>query len=171
MKLLFCPACHDAFSLRPEQWRRCRCGASGGQYNRDKETATIGGRARVFGVGNPFFFPTWLAKTDNERQALRASYYQRSQDCWWGESPDTPGDVQLFRIADAAGPRLRIKIIYNHDHTLRNKTIKIIDKRVFTVDGHELKEVTMGGWRNAPKKFPFYKRWLFRAIERYIYGH
>lgn len=170
MKLLFCPACHDTFGLRAEQWRRCVCGASGGQYNRDKETATIGGKARVFGIGNPFFFPTWLAKTEDERQALRASYYQRDQDCWWGESPDTPGDVQLFRIPDAAGPRLRIKILYYPDRLGSTKVIQIIDKREFTVDGRVLHEVTMPGRRGASKKFPFYKRWLFRAFERWIYG-
>ena len=55
MKLLACPVCHDVLGLLGQEWRICLCGASGGQYNADLMTATVGGAARVFGVGNPFF--------------------------------------------------------------------------------------------------------------------
>jgi len=146
MKLLFCPICHDALGLLGQEWRKCICGASGGQYNRDQMTATVGGLARVFGVGNPFFSELYPYTTPETRREMRKKYYgQPDTDAWWGEYP---GDLQIFRIQSPDGPRL--KIIIEHlgisEKTRQawepgqNRVI-IVDKRPFTIDSKVLKEV------------------------------
>jgi hypothetical protein len=123
MKLIFCPACTDVFRLVPDVWRKCMCGASGGQYNRDNMTATVGGNARVFGVGNPFFNELYVfLPFDAKREVRHKMYGQTDTDAWWGEYP---GDKQIFRIHSADGPRLTIKVIPRG----ANNLIKVTDKR------------------------------------------
>jgi hypothetical protein len=139
MKLLFCPNCHDVLGLLGKEWRRCICGASGGQYNKDLMTATLGGIARVFGVGNPFFNELWPILTAEQKKPLREKWYNHNDgDCWWGECV---GDVQIFRIESANGPRLKVEL-----KLLTNGTqiVTIVDKRSYTVDGKlDIKTVTV----------------------------
>ncbi len=136
MKLLFCPLCYDVIRLVEREWRKCDCELSGGQYNKDGMTATLGGYARVLGISNTFFNELWM-ELDNEQ---RASYRERNHygpgDCWWGEFK---GDTQIFRVASAEGPRLRIKVTALDGRT---NELKVIDIRAYTVDGQVLPIVT-----------------------------
>lgn len=54
MKLIFCQACHDVFSLRDEK-RKCYCGLSWGMYEEDGLNASIGGAAVPLGFDNLSF--------------------------------------------------------------------------------------------------------------------
>lgn len=135
MKLLFCPLCHDAKSLVMPEWRVCLCGASGGQYNKDGMTATIGGAARVFGVGNPFFSELYPFLSEEGKKQVREKFFGQPTDAWWGEYP---GDKQIFRIANADGPKLSIKIVTKgalDEKGLARIVIK--DKRDYTIDGQK----------------------------------
>ena len=100
MKLLFCSDCHDVHELITNVWRKCLCGKSGGQYNRDGMTATIGGRARVFGVGNTFFNELYPLLGPDGKKTVREKYFGQETDAWWGEYP---GDQQIFRVRLADG--------------------------------------------------------------------
>lgn len=142
MKLIYCPICGDVARLIPSKWRQCECGLSGGQYNADLMTATIGGSARVFGVGNPFFNEFWTGLSDEMQQAARKKYgYGGQSDCWWGEYP---GDQQIFRIESPDGPRLQIvRVEPRENNTLGRGSLErqytnevfIVDRRDYTVDG------------------------------------
>jgi hypothetical protein len=134
MKLLFCPDCHDAHELIPDEWRMCLCGASGGQYNADGMTATIGGRARVFGVGNTFFNELYPLLGAEAKKMVRQKYFGQETDAWWGEYK---GDQQIFRIKSAKGPRLKVemKLVVG-----RMVDIIVVDKRDYWIDGEFLKE-------------------------------
>ena len=108
MKLLFCPQCHDVHGLIEQEWRMCLCGQSGGQYNIDGMTATVGGQARVFGVGNPFFEYLYPFLEEKGKRAMWKKYYGHEMgDCWWGEYE---GDIQILRVEDPKGPCLKIKV-------------------------------------------------------------
>ena len=131
MKLLFCPDCHDAHELIPDEWRMCLCGASGGQYNADGMTATIGGRARVFGVGNTFFNELYPLLGPDGKKIVRQKYFGQETDAWWGEYK---GDQQIFRVEEAEGPRLKIRIKVLDDPSDMVDII-IVDKRTHIVDG------------------------------------
>ncbi len=129
MKLLYCSQCGDVRALGIQTWRTCACKESGGQYNKDTVTATIGGLARVFGVSNLFFNEMWPVLTVEQKQVVRESYkLDPLTDCWWG---DFKGDNQLFRVANSNGPRLKIKVVRMDPYT--NKVI-ITDHRSFTVN-------------------------------------
>jgi hypothetical protein len=101
MKLIFCPACTDVVALSCLTWRRCICGASGGQYHADGVTATIGGLARVFGIHNRFLFTrvNWL--TGREKADLLVGWGRDGKNIWWGGEDD---DDQIFRVAPAETP-------------------------------------------------------------------
>lgn len=136
MKLLYCPFCADVVRLSPQSWRMCECGESGGQYNKDNNTATIGGKyTRVFGLANPFFEQMWLYVPDDKRIEFRRDHNYGPGDVWWG---GFPGDTQLFRIDDPEGPRLKIRIV---KRDIATNVITIIDKRPYTIDGKALKTV------------------------------
>lgn len=81
----------------------CTCGSSGGQYNPDHVSAVIGGKARVFGIGNPFFTESWphIPETERMMRRIDAGYTQDRTDCWWGEYE---GDKQIERIESSTGP-------------------------------------------------------------------
>lgn len=132
MKLVYCPTCHDVFSITHAKWRICTCKRSGGQYNRDMVTATIGGNARVFGVANPFFTKEWLELTEEQRIQKRIEYhYQEPHDCWWG---DYKGDIQLFRITEPRGPRLKVRVNSILDsQPFPTMEVTIIDRRDYRV--------------------------------------
>ena len=129
MKLLYCPVCADVVRLIAEEWRACDCGESGGQYNTDGMTATLGGLSRVFGVSNTFFNELWLVLNDEQKAAYREKNHYGPGDCWWGEFQ---GDTQIFRIAEASGPRLEVFV---EKIDIRTNKVIVIDKREFTIDG------------------------------------
>jgi hypothetical protein len=161
MKLIFCPDCHYVFNLITQRWLLCGCGHSGGQYNRDKVTATIGGKATVFGIGNPFFAHDWQALSEAQREVRRVASGYSGRDCWWG---DFPGDVQIFRVEDPHGPRARIKMYYDRD-TLGYR-ISIVDKRPMLVGGNpELRVVEMGPY--GPPTV--YVSFLTRLLQRFLF--
>lgn len=129
MKLLFCPDCHDVHGLVMQEWRMCLCGASGGQYNRDGMTATVGGKARVFGVGNPFFNELYsFLAVEGKRKVRQAFYGQPDTDAWWGEYD---ADQQILRIKDANGPRLQVRVrpCECGKDDCGQMTVVIVDKR------------------------------------------
>lgn len=143
MKLLFCPICHDVLGLLGEEWRTCVCGCAGGQYNDDNMTATVGGAAKVIGIGNPFFNPLWIHLTPEKKRELRQQYYgQPDSDAWYGEYP---GDIQIFRITSPNGPRLKVTVepvqgslqrTLNRWEPGENK-VTVVDERPFTIDGKD----------------------------------
>jgi hypothetical protein len=137
MKILFCPSCYDVIRLIEREWRLCDCGLSGGQYNKDGMTATLGGIARVFGVANPFFNDMWLSLDDLQRQKYRESHGYGPADCWWGEYK---GDIQIFKIEAAEGPRLRVKV---KNLNKKENEVSIIDNRPYSIDGKKLKSVVV----------------------------
>ena len=139
MKLLFCPICHDVLGLLDLHWRTCICGCSGGQYNPDGMTATIGGMGKVFGVGNPFFNDLYPFLENKGKREMRQKFYgQPDSDCWWG---DYPGERQIFHIQDPTGPRVKTKIVKQN---VTSNTIAIVDKRQVWIDGKDdIKEVTV----------------------------
>ncbi len=140
MKLLQCPLCGDVLGLLGREWRVCVCGASGGQYNADHVTATVGGAARVFGIANPFFnelFPL-LDAAHVRKVHERFGYADRAGEIWWGEFA---GDLQIFRVDDPAGPRLEVDV---EPVDRRTNRVKVVDGRAFTIDGKaDLREVVV----------------------------
>lgn len=133
MKFIYCPVCGDAVLLTNLSWRACECGSSGGQYNPDNTTCTVGGVAKVFAVANPFFEPLFPLLNDEQKLKLAARHGYGSSEAWW--SPD--GDRQVFRIADAAGPRLEMEV--RTDGQVNHLTIT--DSRDYTVAGERMTEV------------------------------
>lgn len=137
MKLIFCPECQDVFRLT-SNWRMCMCSQSGGQYD-DRICATIGGKARVFGIANPFFSLDYLAAIAREEpikilaydtngkpiysdstsrlQTYREEhgYGSSKSDVWWGEFD---GDTQITRIKDADGPNNFGQKVFTNKHKL-----------------------------------------------------
>jgi hypothetical protein len=138
MKLVYCTACGDVVRLIEQEWRTCACGSAGGQYNEDRMSATVGGTARVFGIGNYFFeeMYTWLTRTQ-KRRYRKAHTGQPDTDCWWGEWPT---DKQVFRIKSAKGPRIKMKV-KAIDEFKNEVTIK--DKRDYLVAGERLRSMVV----------------------------
>jgi hypothetical protein len=131
MKLLFCSDCHDIKGLVKQEWRTCMCGKSGGQYNKDGLTATIGGAARVFGIGNPFFNDLYpFLESVGKKKMQQAFYGHTDGDAWWGEYD---GDEQIFRIRDSKGPALKLSVREMEDERLM--VISVTDKRVWSLAG------------------------------------
>lgn len=135
MKLLFCPSCHDVQGLVMQYWRMCICGKSGGQYNEDGMTATLGGESRVLGIGNPFFDYMYKYLDEPGKHRMWQDLYgHQSGDCWWGEYED---DAQIFRVEDANGPRLKITVIpvSGTDQKQRQNKIIVREDRDFWYKG------------------------------------
>ena len=137
MKILQCPICRDVVGLLGQEWRKCICGASGGQYNRDLITATLGGRARVFGVANPFFNEMFPFLNEEGKAAMHKKLNYVPIDCWWGEYA---GDAQIFRIESPDGPRLNVRIVRIDAAT---NHVAVIDKRPYTIDGRVINAVSV----------------------------
>ena len=118
-----------------QEWRTCLCGASGGQYNKDGMTATLGGAARVFGVGNTFFNELYPFLDEEGKRKVRLKFFGQPTDAWWGEYP---GDKQIFRIAEAKGPRINVKVLKKDELEKKDLTRVVIkDKRYYTIYGEE----------------------------------
>ena len=131
MKLIYCMNCKDVVKLAKDKWRKCECGNSGGQYNSDNLTATIGGLVKVLGIANPFFQEpfSYLTKTGQEAFRLMSGYSKN--DCWWGEFS---GDLQIVRITSPNGPRIEMKIEEIPDEGKRKLTFINCDNIDYQVD-------------------------------------
>ena len=87
MKLIYCLECSDVVRLIHTKWRMCECELSGGQYNDDLITATVGGTCRILGIPNPFLKEeiSYYIR-DDARQWFRDKFGPYGQeDIWWGE--------------------------------------------------------------------------------------
>lgn len=134
MKLIHCKKCHDVVRLVHTKWRMCECKATGGQYNADLMTATIGGDADVIGIPNPFFdeINKYLIEENGGKQYYRDKHGWGTQDIWYGGGP---GDLQIHRIDSPKGPRLSMKVeIIDDNHTKST----ITDERDYKIDGKKL---------------------------------
>ena len=115
MKLVRCNNCEDVVRLVHTEWRQCDCKKSGGQYNDDKISATVGGDCEVIGIRNDFF-----SKPKKDRKDVSA-IIQGEYD----------GDVQIHRIESGDGPKLEMDIEEIDDET--NK-ITFTDDRKYTIN-------------------------------------
>ena len=134
MKLIHCKKCHDVVRLIHTKWRMCECESTGGQYNEDLLSATIGGDCDIIGIPNPFFDETfkYLIEENGGRDYYRKSRGWGKQDIWYGGGP---GDLQVMRINSPQGPRLSMKVtIIDKTHTKST----ITDKRNYLIGGDKL---------------------------------
>ena len=117
MKLIRCKSCNDIVRLVHTKWRQCACKKSGGQYNDDNISATVGGDCEVLGISND-----WVdgSKKDRENKELN--------NITQGEYL---GDVQIHRIKSGKGPKLKMDIKEIDDDT--NK-LTFKDKRKYEVN-------------------------------------
>lgn len=95
MKLIKCNKCYDVVRLIAKAWRKCDCGKSGGQYNDDNLSATVGGDCEVIGLRNDFLYKKPFSKgrcDDGKNHIIQGEY---------------KGDVQIWRIKSADGPKLK----------------------------------------------------------------
>lgn len=119
MKLIRCDKCEDVVRLIEREWRVCDCGKSGGQYNEDMITATIGGDCEVIGLRNDFFNEKPFSKKrgeDGKNNIIQGEYL---------------GDDQIHRIKSGKGPRLEMDITENDDNT---HDITFTDKRKYSIN-------------------------------------
>jgi hypothetical protein len=119
MKLIRCEKCEDVVRLVHTKWRKCDCGKSGGQYNDDMISATIGGSCEVIGLRNDFFQEKQFSKgrgEDGKNLIIQGEYV---------------GDNQLHRIKSGDGPKLKMEISENDDDT---HDIIFTDEREYTIN-------------------------------------
>jgi len=110
-------------------------------------TATLGGEARVFGVGNPFFEYLYPFLEEKGKRAMwKKLYGHELGDCWWGEYE---GDNQILRIQDAKGPRLNLKVV---------NLVATGPDRILTESGTNLVTVI------DKREYMFLGKWEKRAI-------
>lgn len=109
MKLIRCRKCEDVVRLIDTKWRTCECGKSGGQYNEDSVTATVGGDCDVVGLSNLFFDNKYRKLSDEEKEEYKKEINHHSCEVWFGE---LEGDKQIHRIKSSKGPRLKMDIDY-----------------------------------------------------------
>ena len=98
MKLIRCKKCEDVVRLVHTEWRQCDCKKSGGQYNDDMISATVGGDCEVIGLRNDYFELKPFSKARNKdglNGIIQGEYL---------------GDVQIHRIISAKGPKLKMTI-------------------------------------------------------------
>jgi hypothetical protein len=118
-KLIRCKKCEDIVRLIHTNWRKCECGKSGGQYNDDMMSATVGGDCEVIGLRNDYFTkkPFSKARNDNDLNAIIQGEYD--------------GDVQIHRIKSGDGPKLKMEIEAIDDD---NNKITFTDDRKYTIN-------------------------------------
>ncbi len=107
MKLIRCKNCNDVIRLIHTKWRMCDCEKSGGQYNADLLSATVGGDCDIFGISNLFFDDDFRALSEKDKVEYRKSINHHTIDIWFGEDL---GDLQIHRIESPEGPRLKMDI-------------------------------------------------------------
>jgi hypothetical protein len=118
-KLIRCKECEDIVRLVHTKWRKCECGKSGGQYNDDLMSATIGGDCEVIGLRNDYF-------------ALEPFSKERGKNNLGGIiQGEYEGDVQIHRIESGDGPKLKMKIEKLDDE---NNKITFTDDREYTIN-------------------------------------
>ena len=118
-KLIRCKECEDIVRLVHTKWRKCECGKSGGQYNDDLMSATIGGDCEVIGLRNDYF-------------ALKPFSKERGKNNLGGIiQGEYEGDVQIHRIESGDGPKLKMKIEKLDDE---NNKITFTDDREYTIN-------------------------------------
>jgi hypothetical protein len=117
VKLIRCNTCEDVVRLVHTKWKTCECGKSGGQYNDDLISATIGGDCEVIGLRNDFFKEQPFSKKRNGKDVIIQGEYL--------------GDNQIHRIKSGKGPKLKMEIKDNGDGT---HDIIFKDKREYTVN-------------------------------------
>lgn len=115
MKLIRCKKCNDVVRLIHREWRTCDCGKSGGQYNDDMLSATVGGLCEVIGIRNDFFVPN-IKKRIGKEGIIQGEY---------------KGDVQIQRIISGKGPKLKMDI-ERFSKDLNKLTFK--DRRKYTIN-------------------------------------
>jgi hypothetical protein len=118
-KLIRCKECEDIVRLVHTKWRKCECGKSGGQYNDDMISATVGGDCEVIGLRNDYFTkkPFSKARGNNELNAIIQGEYD--------------GDVQIHRIKSGDGPKLKMEI---EAINKTNNQITFTDDREYTIN-------------------------------------
>ena len=118
-KLIKCNSCEDIVRLVHTKWRKCDCGKSGGQYNDDLMSATVGGECEVIGLRNDYLVlkPFSKARDKNNLDKIIQGEYE--------------GDVQIHRIESSDGPRLKM-IIEKLDE--ENNKITFTDDRKYTIN-------------------------------------
>lgn len=123
MKLIRCKKCNDVVRLIHKNWRTCECGKSGGQYNDDMLSATVGGKCEVIGIRNDYFTsepftPERIVNKEGEvvDKIIQGEYL---------------GDVQIHRIFKGSGPRLNLKIEKKDDDY---NIITFTDRRKFYIN-------------------------------------
>jgi len=123
MKLIKCNQCGDVARLIHTKWRKCECGKSGGQYNSDMISATVGGDCEVIGLRNDYFatkpFSKGREKTDDKGYVgsiIQGEYL---------------GDVQIHRVKSGDGPRLKMTI---EEFDSENNLITFTDDREYTIN-------------------------------------
>lgn len=118
-KLIRCKNCEDIVRLVHTKWRKCECGQSGGQYNDDLLSATVGGNCEVIGIRNDFFQSKPFSKKRDEdgKNGIIQGEYE--------------GDTQIHRIKSADGPKLKTEIKEIDDET---NEITFIDRRKYTIN-------------------------------------
>ena len=123
MKLIRCNQCGDVARLIHTKWRQCECGKSGGQYNDDMISATVGGDCEVIGLRNDYFElkPFSKARTKTDDLGMINGIIQ-------GEYL---GDVQIHRIISGKGPKLKMIIEPIDDE---NNKITFTDNRKYTIN-------------------------------------
>lgn len=117
MKLIICKNCDDVVRLIHTNWRKCECGKSGGQYNEDLQSATVGGDCEVIGIKND-----WVKAGKQKRKQADLNHIIQGEYL---------GDVQIHRIISSDGPRLKMEI-----NQLDKEFNEIIfkDKRKYTIN-------------------------------------
>ena len=97
MKLIRCKMCGDIVNLCKEEWRKCMCRASGGQYKDDNQNAMVGGMCEVIAIRNDFFEYDSFSKErqeDNRDRIIQGEY---------------EGDTQITRLKSSRKPRKKLE--------------------------------------------------------------
>jgi hypothetical protein len=118
-KLIRCKKCEDIVRLVHTKWRKCECGKSGGQYNDDMISATVGGECEVIGLRNDYFTKKQFSKDRNDKELN--SIIQGEYD----------GDVQIHRIKSGDGPKLKMEIEAVDG---KNNKITFTDDREYSIN-------------------------------------
>jgi hypothetical protein len=113
----------------------CDCGESGGQYNEDLMSATVGGNCDIVGISNLFFDEEFKALSEEEKVAYRKKINHFTSEIWYGE---IGCDNQIHRIKSPCGPRLEMKVEWA-DATHTKSTIT--DRRKYLICGERLKSI------------------------------
>lgn len=123
MKLIRCKKCDDVVRLVHTKWRKCECGKSGGQYNDDLMSATVGGDCEVIGLRNDYFAEKPFSKErDKKDDKGQLSHIIQGE---------YEGDVQIHRIKSPDGPKLKMTIEKLNDDT---NLITFTDDRKYTIN-------------------------------------